>query len=240
MINSKKSKIKILNLKSKKQIEENFFKLERQLFTSSKMKLVNKYDSQNERFTNIITNNIIKGKKVKISAVYREMEKESNPSEFLTVFYSKVFSFVNLPFIIKFHINHFKIFPIYYILNKISCFIYKNLEQKQRIINENLEILEKDVGKKIFDKIFTTEVLNSFSNDENYNNNLIEADLENSDLIFLTLKKNQEKMENSLASIENLVCKIEKIEENLENTKVRKSIKKKNNFTRLPEVKIIK
>ena len=120
--------------------------------------------------------NIIFNDKTHLVSTFKEHLLLNDKAEFLKRYYYLNESFVRLPKFFEFYDLYSKIFPNYTSIEEGKYF-YKNIQQKQRVINtiEKIE-LENKMNKKLMnpndknknnDKVFSTNVIDSLLNSTN-------------------------------------------------------------------------
>ena len=135
---------KILIKKNIKQKQFNTeFELEKKIYKNFK-----KTYSNDLNFYNIkIINEIISNENTHIVSEFKDYLIEGDYSEFLQKYYNKKEIFESLPKIFDYYENCSVIFPNYIILPE-SKYLYKNIQKKQRIIDQQQE-LEDEKEKKL-------------------------------------------------------------------------------------------
>ena len=144
--------------------------LEKKIFK----KFNEKYNSMPLNYDSYKIDNIIFNDKTHLVSTFKEHLLLNDKAEFLKRYYYLNESFVRLPKFFEFYDLYSKIFPNYTSIEEGKYF-YKNIQQKQRVINtiEKIE-LENKMNKKLInqndknnDKVFSTNVIDSLLNSTN-------------------------------------------------------------------------
>ncbi len=143
------------------------------------LKFKNFYSLDNNFYNIKIINEIIFNESTHIVSLFKEILINDDNSEFFQNFYTLENSKKILPKIYEYYIACSVIFPNYVILPE-SKYIYKNIQRKQRVIDNQQELEEKiEREKKNFynnnkyfdeqpdDTVFTTEAFDSILNQTN-------------------------------------------------------------------------
>ena len=167
-----------------------------------------------------IIKNIIYDDRTRIVALFKEQLIINDTSEYMKRFYRKKESFIRLKKYYKFYEEFSKLFPNYTSLTEAK-YIYKNIHKKQKILDlqkdnsYNLKLMKKYKNKN--NKIFISEVYESIEKNS--------ADL-NSAIFGIHCN---EKNNNSILEIKDLISKIENSEISFENKDYKvNSVNKKN------------
>ena len=83
-----------------------------------------------------IINDIIYNEPTHLVAVFKDYLIYDDASEFLKRTYQANESAPRLPRILEYYDKFSKVFPNYIILNKTNKYLYKNIERKQRAIDD--------------------------------------------------------------------------------------------------------
>ena len=155
----------VITILSKKSIEKIIYKKFNQIYK----KMPSEYNSY--KISNIMFND-----KTHVVSTFKEHLIMDDRAEFLKRYYMLYESFQRLPKFFEFYDLYSKIFPNYTSIEEGKYF-YKNIQQKQRVINtiEKIE-LENKMNKKNInkkdknnndDKVFSTNVIDSLLNSTN-------------------------------------------------------------------------
>ena len=192
---------------SKKCIEKNIY----EKFNKKYNKMPLKYNSN--KIENIMFND-----KTHLVSTFKEHLIMNDRAEFLKRFYMLYESFNRLPKYFEFYDLYSKIFPNYTSIEEGKYF-YKNIQQKQRVINtiEKIE-LENKMNRKINDKnknddkVFSTNVIDSLLNSTND---------EAMEMLFNINKQNMKNEESLfIYNINNIIKEINKYQYKNENRNV--------------------
>ena len=166
-----------MGIKKKKKIKTFQFKtqlnslltIESKIYSSFKKKY-----SKDKDFYNIkVINNIISNETCHIVAEFKDYLIEGDDSEFLQKIYFLKESKDLLPNIIKYYQSCSIIFPNYVILPE-SKYIYKNIQRKQRVIDNQLENNDENENKNLLDNkefiVFNEQVIDSILNQTDTSN----------------------------------------------------------------------
>ena len=131
-------------------------------------KLISKYNSNPVIYNTIIVNRIMRNISCHIVAIFKEYLIYGEIYDFLTKYNNKRKSLYLLKEIIKYYIDNNIIYPNYMVLPE-GDYIFKNIQQKQRIIDTQEENLRNKNNKdkdKINDEdnILTSKVMDSILN----------------------------------------------------------------------------
>ena len=174
-------------------------------------KLNKKYNVMPKTFNSIMIDNIIFNEKTHLVSKFKELLLMNDRAEFLKRYYTLEESFVRLPKFFEFYDLYSKLFPNYTSIEEGKYF-YKNIQQKQRVINtiEKIELenrmnkkkLNKDDKNKSNDKVFSTNVIDSLLNSTND---------EGMEMIFNVNKRNMKKDESLFVNeVNNIIDEISK------------------------------
>ena len=177
-----------------------------------KIKLQNKYNISNDFYNKKKINELIFNDPSNYTATFKEYLLLEDENEFLRRFYKKNELKKKLSSIYNFYEKYSKIFPNYIIIQE-SKFMYKNIQKKQKMIDNLQYIKEQEKRNKerkkntSNDTIFTNGAINDIFNqtDSYYKNNL-------KNLIDITFTN-----DDTVKDINNLIKKIEKNEEEKKN-----------------------
>ena len=98
--------------------------------------LHSKYLTSKDFYNVKIINDIIYNEPTNIVAVFKDYLIYDDASEFLKRYYADDESSPRLPRILDYYDKFSKVFPNYIILDKSNIYLYKNIERKQRAIDE--------------------------------------------------------------------------------------------------------
>ena len=241
---------KILIKKNIKQKTFNSeFELEKKIYKNFK-----KAYSNDLNFYNIkIINEIISNENTHIVSEFKDYLIEGDYSEFLQKYYNKKEIFESLPKIFDYYENCSVIFPNYIILPE-SKYLYKNIQKKQRIIDQQQE-LEDEKEKKLQRKNINNFAFNIIDDEDIvFNDKAIDSILNQTDtsgvkqffglnndndcsntfnmdnVVKMIDNAEKEKIKKSNALYKNKVnvnCNVI-IKNNIKNTKINSSVKGKN------------
>lgn len=131
--------------------------------------IINKYHTINDDFNRKQISDIIFNEKSRVVAHFKDYLLYDDQSEFLKRFYKRTEQKTRLNKIFSYYSEFSKIFPNYIVLSE-SKYIYKNIQRKQRMI-DNQQIQESKNKKSLVnsvnydsDKILNTEVVESINN----------------------------------------------------------------------------
>lgn len=137
------------------------------------------YSNTENLYYTIIINQIISNEQTHIVAEFKDYLIHGDMSEFLQDFYLRTESKLNLPKIFEYYESCSVIFPNYVILPE-SKYIYKNIQQKQKVIDHQQKLEQEFEMKKAksisisisnddedSDKVFDTKVFDSLLNQTN-------------------------------------------------------------------------
>ena len=145
IITSSSSNKKYYNSNINNSHNNNIFSPKLSLINLEKIiyKKFKKTYSNNKDFYNIkVINEIICNESSHIVAMFKDYLINGDYSEFLQRFYKKYECYNNLPKIFEYYDSCSVIFPNYVILPE-SKYIYKNIQRKQRVIDNQQELEEK-------------------------------------------------------------------------------------------------
>jgi len=173
-----------------------------------------KYISMPLSYNLIIIDNIIYNDKTHIVSLFKDYLILDDKGEFLKRYYSNYESNIRLPKFFEFYELNSKIFPNYTSI-KEGKYFYRNIQKKQKMINiQEMGIdkkrvnndLEESSNSSIKNKIFSTNVMDSFLNQTNN---------EGIELLFNINLKNINQEEKSFNNkINNLIDEINKCKNN--------------------------
>ena len=167
--NKKDSKQKIINKLFKNRHIDSLNTIEKKVYKDFKY-----YYSNDKDFYNIkVINEIICNDNTHIVAVFKDYLINGDYSEFLQKFYKLKSSIESLPKIFEYYDSCSVIFPNYVILPE-SKYIYKNIQRKQRVIDNQQELEEEQekiknglIKDEKDDTVFTTQAYDSILNQTN-------------------------------------------------------------------------
>ena len=130
-----------------------------------------KLEKEGEKYDKTILNNIIKNKNTHITSIFKDFLVYDEPIEFLQKEFSLKEGKEKLNKLTEFHNVYFKVFPNYIVLPEKS-YMYKNIERKQRVIDDKQYWKMVNIHKKKFSfikqkshsKLFTESYMNNISN----------------------------------------------------------------------------
>jgi len=132
-----------------------------------KSNLNKKYLTSRESYDVKVVNDIIYNENTHLVAVFKDYLIYDDISEFMKRFYMKHESATRLPKVYDFYNKYSKVFPNYVNIEE-KKFMFKNIERKQRLIDEQQKIVAEGRKKRtpltitnseIDDKIFTTRFI---------------------------------------------------------------------------------
>ena len=181
-------------------------------------KFSKKYNKMPSKYNKIKIDNIIFNDKIHLVSVFKELLLINDQAEFLKRFYALYESVERLPKYFKFYDLYSKIFPNYTSIEEGKYF-YKNIQQKQRVINtiEKIELeaknrknkKNKNSNNENDEKVFSTNVIDSLLNSTND---------EAMEMIFNVNKQNIKKDESCFVKdLQNLIDEIGNYPEEKEN-----------------------
>ena len=203
--NKKDSNQKIINKLFKNRHIDSLNTIEKKVYKDFKY-----YYSNDKDFYNIkVINEIICNDNTHIVAVFKDYLINGDYSEFLQKFYKLKCSIESLPKIFEYYDSCSVIFPNYVVLPE-SKYIYKNIQRKQRVIDNQQELEEEQekiknglIKDEKEETVFTTQAYDSILNQTNTSIARKIFGANNIDI----------KEENNL-SLEKLIKKIDKAEKN--------------------------
>lgn len=191
---------------------------------------LNKYKLEGHTYNVKQINDIIYNEKANIVALFKDYLIFDDSSEFLKRFYKAKESTDRLPRLYDYYENYSKIFPNYIILSEAK-YIYKNIQKKQRIIdNQQLnELRQGELKEHSLSNLFDTKIYKSILNQsenslESYNN---ASNLKSSNYERIILS---EDIDKDIDDINNLIDYIDKFELDFFEKKVNHQIQDKNPF----------
>lgn len=187
-------------IKYEKKVKINY--LEKEIYYKFKQK----YDKMCNNYNSIVTTRLIHNISSHVVALFKEYLIYGDIFEFLTKNYNLKKSTYLLKEIINFYISNNVIYPNYMILPE-GIYIYKNIQHKQRIIDNQEENAKKKKKENDEENILTSKVMDSILNQTNTS--------EARDCFGINNKSLNEIEENNKINI--LIEKINKIEKNINN-----------------------
>ena len=183
---------------SKKCLEKNIYE-----------RLNKKYNKMPLKYNSIKIENIMFNDKTHLVSTFKEHLIMNDRAEFLKRFYMLYESLHRLPKFFEFYDLYSKIFPNYISIEEGKYF-YKNIQQKQRVINtiekielenkKNRKIINKNDKNNSDDKVFSTNVIDSVLNSTND---------EGMEILFNINKQNMKKDESLfINNIKNIIEEI--------------------------------
>ena len=191
--------------------KSSLFSIYESLMKTISHKVMEKNHSNIKLYCKQIISNIIYNEKAHIVATFKDFLIFDDTSEFLKRSYKSNETKSRLTKIFEYYDSFSKIFPNYTVLPEAK-YIYKNIQRKQKMIDNLQNKNGKQVVNKIIeDKIFLTDIYNSIMNlsvstMKNDDNQIVPKDLN------LSIK-----IEDSNQSLEGLIDKIGKAEESSSN-----------------------
>ena len=203
-------------------------------------KFFKKYNKMPLKYNSIKIDNIIFNDKIHLVSVFKELLLLNDQAEFLKRFYALYESVERLPKYFKFYDLYSKIFPNYTSIEEGKYF-YKNIQQKQRVINtiEKIELENKKHKNKRNknsinendEKVFSTNVFDSLLNSTND---------EAMEMIFNINKKNIKTDDNQfINNVKNIIDEIDKYHDDNENIENINQKKKANYVVKINNNKYI-
>ena len=200
--------------------------------------------SNDKNFYNVkVINEIICNDTTHIVAEFKDYLIIGDYSEFLQKYYKLKESLHDLPKIYEYYETCSVIFPNYVILPE-SKYIYKNIQRKQRVIDNQQELeeeqekLKKLNNQKINDFSDSLSINSNNNSDCVFNTQAIDSILNQTDSSairnFFGIKNNN----NSLIGIKNIINEIEKNEN--KDKKIKINLRKNNNINNINKNKQIK
>ena len=168
------------------------------------------------KYDSIKIDNIIFNDKIHLVSVFKELLLLNDQAEFLKRFYALYESLERLPKYFKFYDLYSKIFPNYTSIEEGKYF-YKNIQQKQRVINtiEKIELEAKmnknknEVKDESDEKVFSSNIIDSILNSTND---------EGMEMIFNINKQNMKKDDSLFFNdLNNIIDEIDKYHSKNEN-----------------------
>jgi len=132
--------------------------------------LAGKYMTKQDAYNAKVINDIIYNENTHLVSVFKDYLIFDDISEFLKRFYSGSESKTRLPKVYSFYDKYSKVFPNYIAIPE-NKFMFKNIERKQRAIDDQQKAEEKKEEKKVRgtdsedDKILNTQFLQELSQD---------------------------------------------------------------------------
>ena len=175
-----------------------------------------KYNKMPLKYNSIKIDNIIYNDKIHLVSMFKEELLINDGAEFLKRFYTLYESIARLPKYFEFYDLYSKIFPNYTSI-KEGKYFYKNIQQKQRVINtiEKIELEakmnkdKKEENNESTQKVFSTNVIDSLLNTTND---------EGMEMIFNINKQNMKKDDSLFFNdVNNIIDEIDKHHNNNEN-----------------------
>ena len=182
-----------------------------------------KYNKMPLKYNSIKIDNIIYNDKIHLVSMFKEELLINDNAEFLKRYYTLYESIARLPKYFEFYDLYSKIFPNYTSI-KEGKYFYKNIQQKQRVINtiEKIELEakmnknKKDDNNESDEKVFSTNVIDSLLNATND---------EGMEMLFNINKQNMEKDDSLFFNdVNNIIDEINKHHNNNNENKENKNI----------------
>ena len=182
-----------------------------------------KYNKMPLKYNSIKIDNIIYNDKIHLVSMFKEELLINDNAEFLKRYYTLYESIARLPKYFEFYDLYSKIFPNYTSI-KEGKYFYKNIQQKQRVINtiEKIELEakmnknKKDDNNESDEKVFSTNVIDSLLNVTND---------EGMEMLFNINKQNMEKDDSLFFNdINNIIDEIDKHHNNNNENKENKNL----------------
>jgi len=135
------------------------------------LNLLKRYNTLPQRYNLYIINNIIFNINSRRVSHFKDFLIYDDPNDFFRRFYHKKESGLHLKYYISFYEENNKIFPNYYCLPE-SKYLYRNIQQKQNILNniENRNFKYKSKGHS-YSTIFSSSIKRSIYNESVYPSN---------------------------------------------------------------------
>jgi len=135
------------------------------------LNLLKRYNTLPQRYDLYIINNIIFNNNTRIVSHFKDFLIYDEPNDFIQRFYSMKEGGLQLKFFISFYEENNKIFPNYFCLPE-SKYLYRNIQQKQNILNniENINNKYKSKGHS-YSTIFSSSIKFSIYNESVYPSN---------------------------------------------------------------------
>lgn len=187
----------------------------KQSVKKTRIEFYKKYKLESNTYHVKQINDIIYNEKANIVALFKDFLIFDDSSEFLKRYYKTKESADRLPRLYDYYENYSKIFPNYIILSEAK-YIYKNIQKKQRIIdNQQLnEIRQKDLKDHSLSNLFDTRIYKSILNqsdcsmESNKSKSSLQIFRENKDLRNFCL----EDFHNEINQMNDLIEHIDRIE----------------------------
>ena len=182
-----------------------------------------KYNKMPLKYNSIKIDNIIYNDKIHLVSMFKEELLINDNAEFLKRYYTLYESIARLPKYFEFYDLYSKIFPNYTSI-KEGKYFYKNIQQKQRVINtiEKIELEakmnknKKDDNNESDEKVFSTNDIDSLLNATND---------EGMEMLFNINKQNMEKDDSLFFNdVNNIIDEINKHHNNNNENKENKNI----------------
>lgn len=109
-------------------------------------RVAEKYASKRDGLNKFVINDIIKNRQTHITSIFKEYLVYDEPIEFLKRNYNMDDIKLKIPKLTEFHSAYFKVFPNY-ILVPEKHYMYKNIERKQRVIDDQQYIVMMNQNK---------------------------------------------------------------------------------------------
>ena len=187
-------------------------------------KLSKKYESKSQIYDIKKINELIFNIPSHFTAIFKEYLIKEEEVEFLERLYNKIEINKKLKKIFYFYQKFSKIFPNYIVVPE-GHYLYRNILKKQKIIDKIQKIKEEELKNKrllldgSFNTIFSNGAVDSIYSNMEPNNNLTLSNI-------LFIDKN-EKNEDEIEQIENIIENIKKYENNIiNNSKIEPMIKR--------------
>ena len=139
----------------------------KEIFVKMKKNLIKKYSINISLYNKIKINQLIFNFESRYTAIFKEFLLKDDGNEFIKKFYHKNEIKKKLSKILSFYENYSKIFPNYIIISE-SKYMYKNIQQKQKMIDKlqkmKIEEMERKKENDLNETIFTNSAMNSICN----------------------------------------------------------------------------
>jgi hypothetical protein len=139
----------------------------KEIFVKMKKNLIKKYSINISLYNKNKINQLIFNFESRYTAIFKEFLLKDDGNEFIKKFYHKNEIKKKLSKILSFYENYSKIFPNYIIISE-SKYMYKNIQQKQKMIDKlqkmKIEDMENKKENNLNKTIFTKYAINSICN----------------------------------------------------------------------------
>ena len=206
--------------KKNRTIKNEFLKLKLKKYITETLK---RYNTLPDRYNLFIINNIIFNINSRKVSHFKDFLLFDDPNDFLRRFYKLKESVIHLKYYISFYEKNNVLFPNYYCLPE-SIYLYRNILQKQNIINSienyNIKFINK---KQSYSTIFSSSIKRSIYNESEYPSNSLSSTGNDG------LKRLIKFINNIYSKITYIKQKEKSLNEDLYNNFAQKSHRNKNN-----------